>query len=65
MADKLNRGQGLSPNTGLNQNSIKLGGLGLTAKDNSGAPPVGGDALLLETGDFLLLETGDKILLEA
>ncbi len=38
MADKLNRGQGLGPNTGLNQNSIKLGGLGLTAKDNSAAP---------------------------
>lgn len=27
-------------------------------------PPVGADALLLETGDYILLETGDKILLE-
>lgn len=38
MADKLNRGSGLSPNSKLTQNSVKLGGSGLTAKDTSAAP---------------------------
>ena len=64
MADKLNRGSGLSPNDGLTQNSVKLGGTGLSL--NEGTPPVTGSwELIGGAADWELIgATGDWELIE-
>lgn len=58
MADKLNRGSGLSPNSGLTQNSVKLGSSGLTAKDAGAAPAAGSWELIGGAGSWQLIGAG-------